>query len=630
MNKLSFLCLLVFLLAGCATQNIAQNTKKEMDTPKETAKKSLPSTKYTPVDWRHYNHNPSFKPTTLPNGTVANIEALKVAGPVSRAVRPRGVMPVMDKVWVITGWFYAPVIIETEEGLIVVSSGEHEGEGKIFRQLIRDNISTKPIIAVMMDHAHYSKGTMALLDGDKAMIVAHTDHNEIFRIAGELSNPSIPEMLPVLDAKAKIHFSTNHPKTGKDAPLAGSGGTLELGQERGWIPATKTLGHGETITIGGVKIQGFHATTDTEETLTFWLPEKELIIDNVMWAMIPNLYTLRGDKYRSPLLWMEAIRQIRDLKPKVLIDIGGGGLPLNGEQTIEEACNALYDIIAYIYDQSIRLTNMGVHPKELRHYIKIPTSLTGHPYVNEIYGEVNTFFEAFPTYNGGWFSGYAEDIHTLPKKVKADNYIALAGGTEKIMTAYRAAMEKGEYLWAKELATNLYYSDKGNASYRTVLADVFRKLGQYTPSIIVRNFYTAGALSLEGDEKFSLNSIQSESWVTDDISRAVNHLRTRINPSVADGTNGVLSFKIGDVHIGLHIRNAVAEFLPNPTQHYQPIDATIEVSPKQFAAYFRGAINAESLIENGKITGDAAKLLKVFDKYQPTVLYPAEELLKMN
>lgn len=590
-----------------------------------------PRPKYIPVDWKHYNANPNYKPMTLKSGVTGNVNSMMLAIPASRAVLPKdSVLKIADNIWVMGGNFYFPVIIETPKGLIVCPSGEHDGEGAFFRKIIRQKISTKPIIAVLMDHAHYSKGTVGLLDGDKAMIVAHPNHNEVMRVSGELSNPNIEEMLPIMDAKARIHFATDHPKKGADAALVGNAGALELNQKRGWLPATKTVKDGETFVIGGVTIQAFHAITDTEETLTFWLPKEKLIIDNVMWTMIPNLYTLRGDKYRSPENWMNAVKKIRDLQPEKLISVGGGGMPLYGKQNIQDACNALYNAMSFIYDQSIRLTNMGVQPDELRHHIKWPESLSGHPYVNEIYGEVNTFYQAFPVYNGGYFSGYAEDIHILPRKVMAEKMIALAGGADKMLEQYNQAIEKSEFIWAKEIAKNLYYTDKSNATYRKNLAATFRALGQRSPSIIVRNFYTAGALSLEGDPNFTLNSIQSKEWVTKDIARAINHLRTRLNPELGKGINGVLVFKIGNTSAGLHIREAVAEYLTDPSKHYQAADATIECTEDDFAAYFRGEKSASELIKISKNTGDAQKLLSVFDEYKFRTLYSADENVKMN
>lgn len=595
------------------------------------AQNPTPKQKVLPVDWKHYNQNPTYKPTTLKHGAVGNPGALITVRPILRATLKKDtVIKVTDKIWVLGGNFYAPVIIETPNGLIVCPTGEHNGDGKNWRKVIREKISKKPIIAILYDHAHYSKGTVGMLDGDKAMIVGHPDHNRVMKTSGELSNPYIEELLPTMDAKARIHFGTDHPRTGMDAPLTGGSAILELNQERGWMPTTKTLNDGETITIDGLKIQGFHAITDTEETLTFFLPDEKIIIDNVMWPTIPNLYTLRGDRYRSPDNWMAAVKKIRDLQPEMEICVGGGSLPLKGKQNIQDVCNALYNSMAFIYDQSIRMTNRGIAPDEIRHYIKWPEALSGNPYVNEIYGEVNTFYQEFPVYNGGYFSGYAEDIHELPRKVMAEKMIAMAGGADKMMEMYKQAIANSEFIWAKDLAKYLYYTDKSNEKYRKALADAFRHLAQRTPSIIVQNFYTAGAMSLEGNHAFSLNSVQSTEWVKTDISRAINHLRTRLNPELANGTDAVLVFKIGNQQNGLHIRHAIAEFLPNPSTHYKGTDATIEATADDFAAYFRGEMSAADFIKKSKTTGDAAKLMGMFDEYKHSDLYPKEEVLKMN
>jgi alkyl sulfatase BDS1-like metallo-beta-lactamase superfamily hydrolase len=577
-------------------------------------------------DWKHYNQNPDFKPTTLPNGAITNFTAWAKVLPYIRvgpSVEVKAI-PVTKNTWVITGYFYGPVIIETPKGLIVFSSGEHEGEGTRFREVIRRDVSKKPVIALFYDHAHYAKGAATLLDGDKAMIVAHPDSNRILRESGSLANPYIPELLPTLDGRADIHFGTHHPKNGPDATMEGT--SLDLGKKSAWLPATKTLADGEEITIDGVTIQAFHAITDTEDSLTFWVPETKLVIDNVLWPLVPNLYTLRGDRYRDPQNWMKALRKIRELEPEVEICLGAGSLPLHGKEKILEATNALLDSVAYIYDQAIRLTNQGVPMDELGHRIHLPESVLKHPYVNEVYGQVETWSQAVAVQSHGWFSGYAEDIHRLPTKVYADNFIKLAGGAEKVLQAYNEAMTKGEYLWAKDLASELYNSKRDDAFYRQNLANVFRKLGQYSPGAIVRNFYTAAALSLEGNKDFSLGIVQPAAWVKTDFKRAVNALRTRINPQLAKGIEGVLSFDIDGQVVGLHVRNSVAEFVPDLAKHYRSVDAMIKVDGDSFTAYFRGELSANDMLAKAKTTVNSARLLALFDPYKQIPMYPTTEL----
>ena len=130
-------------------------------------------------------------------------------------------------------------------------------------------------------------------------------------------------------------------------------------------------------------------------------------------------------------------------------------------------------------------------------------------------------------------------------------------------------MESAEYLWAKELAAQLYYADPGNESYRQALADVFRRLGQMSPGSIARNFYLSAANSLEGNKIITMAGVQSAAWVTANPDRAVDFLRIRINPELADGVEGVLLFDIASELSALHVRNSIAEYVPNPDTHYR-------------------------------------------------------------
>jgi alkyl sulfatase BDS1-like metallo-beta-lactamase superfamily hydrolase len=151
-------------------------------------------------------------------------------------------------------------------------------------------------------------------------------------------------------------------------------------------------------------------------------------------------------------------------------------------------------------------------------------------------------------------------------------------------------------------------------------------MGQISPGSIVRNFYTAGALSLEGNQEFSLGIVQPAAWVKHDLKRAVDALRTRLNPEQAKGQEGVLSFDIDGQLSALHIRNSVAEFVPEPAKHYRASDATIKVDSDTFTAYFRGELSASELLAKTSTTGNSAQLLGLFDAYQQQPMYPTAEL----
>ena len=89
---------------------------------------------------------------TLPNGAVASSDF---------AVAPKIIyaQPTIEEVskgiWVLGGYsIWNCVVIDSEKGLIVVDAGDSEEEGILFKDLIRKNISQKPIIAVITTNNH--------------------------------------------------------------------------------------------------------------------------------------------------------------------------------------------------------------------------------------------------------------------------------------------------------------------------------------------------------------------------------------------------------------------------------------------------------------------------------------------
>jgi alkyl sulfatase BDS1-like metallo-beta-lactamase superfamily hydrolase len=614
--------LVAFSVSACNAEPPASSNNQVSETP---TIKSDPQDGASGLIWKHYNQNPDFSPTTLPNGSVANATEVMKAGEIYRGTGDVRTIKVTENTWMIAGLFYGPVVIESENGLLVFNTGESAEDGRIFRELIRKDISRKPVIAVFYDHAHYPKGTETLLDGDEAEIYAHPDHNEILEISGGAGNPNIEEMKPEMDARAAYHLGNYMPPEGADA---NPGLSLDMSHASAWLPATRVLEDGEEIVVDGVKIQAFHAITDTEDSLTFWLPEYKMVIDNVVWPTA-NMYTIRGDRYRDPQNWISALKKIRSLEPEIILAVGGGSFPLEGKENCFNTVSGMIDLMSYIYDQSIRFTNMGVSPSELKHYIRVPESILSIPNNNQFYGQFDVVYQNIPTYNVGWFSGFPEDLHSLPNEVMAEKLIALAGGPDKIVALYDQAMQAAEYLWAKELAVQLYRSNPGNQGYRQALADVFRKLAQYSPSSSVRNFYLSGSLSLEGDKAITVAAIQSADWVMSDIPRAINHLRVRIDPDKAGDIEGVLAFSIDGQNAALHTRNGVAEYVPDLGKHYRKEDARITADKETFASYFRGEINAEEFLAKAELTNErkAKDLLAVFDIYQERMLYPEQNTL---
>ena len=86
-----------------------------------------------------------------------------------------------------------------------------------------------------------------------------------------------------------------------------------------------------------------------------------------------------------------------------------------------------------------------------------------------------------------------------------------------------------------------------------------------------------------------------------------------------------------DTTAGLHIRRAIAEFVPNPDAYHREPDITLEMSGETWGQVYLSQATPEDLISNGdiKVDGDAveaARLINLFDRYSPAravVIRPA-------
>ena len=106
----------------------------------------------------------------------------------------------------------------------------------------------------------------------------------------------------------------------------------------------------------------------------------------------------------------------------------------------------------------------------------------------------------------------------------------------------------------------------------------------------------------------------------------MDYFRVRIDPKKSGTTDKVirLEFTDGDKPVvGLHVRRAVAEFLPTPDEHYRPSDVTIGLSGEAWAGLYLSQTSIKELVAAGKAdvrqgsVKEAAALFELFDKYRP-------------
>ncbi len=561
---------------------------------------------------------------TAPNGAIVNREVLNELPKTAPTSGPEIENPV-EGVYVLAGYLIsACIVVEAESGLVVFDTGGTRKDGEKLLAAIR-TISDKPIQAIVYGHSHYAFGAGVMAEGDSAVVVyGHPDLNAIVeQNLGAGGAPAyFPEISPLLTARALQQFNLFLPDEGPDAWFSPT--NLSMG-EVAFLPVNRPVEDGEILDVLGIKMQFFtRYGTDDKVHTTVWLPERKIAIENALWATPPNLYSIRGDVFRDPRDWVTLVKLVRDLEPEVLV--GYAHRPIVGKERISRTLNAYADGITFTLDQTLRLILGGYGPDDLRHLVRMPAYLEADPHNFQSYGELSFQTPAIFYHAVGWYDGDAATIFRPSPREEAERIVALIGGREKVLKAAEDAYERKEHAWAAQLVNYLYKLDPQDRQVRAFKAKVLRQLAYLSTGANARSHLLTQALALEGKITVPRLIPPQPQFIAAAPAASVNYFRVRIDPKRSGSTDKVIRFQFTDAGkpvVGLHVRRAVAEFLPDPNSHYRLADVTIALSGEAWARLFLSQATFGELVDGGEIevrqgtAKEAAALFDIFDKYRP-------------
>ena len=495
-------------------------------------------------------------------------------------------------------------VIEGQTGLIVVDAGDSIQLAKEQLEWIR-KISAKPIRAVIYSHNHYALGAQAYLSeggGEKVQFIAHP------KLLPNMAN-QVADTGPAFLRGAMVQFGALLPPKGPDAfPNLGVGPyLLDLSHGVpvfGFVPPTKTVNDGEELTVDGVKLQFFWTPSDTDDTIAIYLPERKVLVANLMWPAFFNVHTLRGDRFRDPQTLLPGLRRMMALDAEVFVGVHGA--PIVGREKVSQAAAAWHDGLQYVYDQTVRGINRGRSPDDLARDVKLPASIASVPVVREFYGEIPYHVRQIYTGLMGWWGGDMADAHRLHPSDEGARLLELAGGADKVEAAARAALAKGDRAsiqWSAQLATLLLATQPQNAGWKQLKADALRRLGQLSMAATSRNWYIGQAQMLEGKiDPFNLPfSLVNEGTVLGSPPITfVNALRFQLDPA-SQGPDTSLAIRFTDIGKAyrLQLRNGIVEV--TEAANGTATDLALSMSFKTWAGWIVGKVQLPAALQSGEV-----------------------------
>ncbi len=405
----------------------------------------------------------------------------------------REVVKVADGVYSAIGFGLAnSILLEGKDGVVIVDTMESAEAAAEVKKAF-EKITSKPLKAVIFTHFHADHVFGAgVFTGDRRVdIYAHE------KTLAELDRITTLTQ-EVTYRRAMRMFGTFLQQGEREncgiGPFLKFNDTTTMAYRR----PTKTFsGERMKLNAAGLALELIHLPGETDDQIVVWMPSKKVLVcaDNY-YKSFPNLYTIRGTKYRDVLVWARSVERMRKLGAVHLVPCHSR--PVSGKEKVDYVLADYRDAIQYVHDQTVRGINRGLGPDELAEWVKLPAHLAEKPYLREYYGTVA--WSVRNIYNGylGWFGGDSARLDPLPAKERAERIARLAGGRGKLLTEARRAMDAGEHQWTLEMCEYLLALDPDANDVRRLRAAALRARAAREGNANARNYYYSEAMESEG------------------------------------------------------------------------------------------------------------------------------------
>jgi len=524
-----------------------------------------------------------------------------------------GLFKVTDGIYQIRGFDLANMsIIEGKSGWIIVDPLTTKETAAAALAFARKNLGEKPITAVIFTHTHIDHfgGALGVLSAQdikdgKIKIVApdgfmHEATSENL-IAGT-----------AMGRRAVYQFGQNL-QPGKTGHVGSGLGKVNANGSFGIAQPNTTVDHTpQAMEIDGVKFVFQYAPeSEAPAELTFYLPEEKTYCGaEVVSRNMHNLYTLRGAKVRDALLWSNYIDQALHLFSDAEIYFGCHHWPIWGNAKIMDFLKKQRDLYKYIHDQTVRLANKGLTPKEIAEEIQLPESLSKYFANRGYYGTLSHNAKAVYQHYFGWYDGNPANLNPLPPEETAKRYMEYMGGAAEVLKKAQASFNKGDYRFVAEVLNHLVFAEQDNDGAKELLALTYEQLGYQAESGVWRNEYLTAADELRnGAPKSGISLVDAIDLIMQTpVDRFFDSMAVRLNGPDAAGKEMTINVTFTDLN-----ENHVLT-LENSVLHHRkaaPVpeaNASVKITHGLFIDMLVGKVGIKDMVFSDDLEVDGSKM----------------------
>ena len=535
-----------------------------------------------------------------------------------------GLFQVTDRIYQIRGFDLANMtLIEGDTGWIIVDPLTATETVRAAMEVVDKHFGKRPVKAILSTHSHVDHfgGIRALaneedLASGKIRFVAP---------AGFVEEAASENVIAgnAMGRRASYMFGNLLPPTVQGNIDSGLGKGVAFGTISLLTPTDVITATGQKLVLDGVTFEFQNVPgAEAPAEFIFYLPEfKALCLAEEVNAVMHNLYTPRGAKTRDALIWSRHLTDTLELfGDRMDLAFGSHHWPRWGREEAFEYISKQRDMYRFMHDQTVRLMNSGYTSTEISNMLDLPPSLRQEFYNRDYYGTVSHNVRAVYNFYLGYFDAVPANLNPLAPAVRAEKYVALAGGADGVMAKAQIAFDAGEYRWVAELLNHLVFADPDNEVAKNLLADAYEQMGYQAESGPWRNFYLTGAQEL----RRGILKPERVRTVSPDLIASVptfmflDFMGVRFDPQDADDLKVKINLDFTDTEeqFVLSLENSVLNNIPRKQD--PEANASLKLTRALFNRVALGETNfaKEIVLGNVKFSGNPLALTRVFGRLQ--------------
>jgi alkyl sulfatase BDS1-like metallo-beta-lactamase superfamily hydrolase len=365
-----------------------------------------------------------------------------------------------DGIWLSQGLSNS-YMIQTDDGRVIINAGMGF-EGPLHRRAY-DNVDPSATRALILTQGHYDHvGGIGVVRDPESDIVAQANYDvwrqDNARLESFRSRNSAFAWIDAIVAAMEYARSVGV----TDVPTATPDATVVVDER-----LELSIGGRELVLIatpGG----------ETFDSLVVWLPaSRTLFSGNLfgpLFGHVPNLVTIRGDRYRDALTYIRSLDIVQELQPERLLT--GHFEPIEGASRIAEEVEAMQQAMQSVHDQTVEGMNAGSDVFSLMRSVRVPDHLD----VGEGYGKTAWNVRAIWENYAGWFHhrSTTELYGVHPWAIAPD--LVNAAGADVLVVSARDHQQAGRPVEALQLTDLVLEVDPSHAEARAVALDAHQDL----------------------------------------------------------------------------------------------------------------------------------------------------------